>query len=327
MQGLSVIICCYNSAARLPQTLAYLARQITQINWEVIVVDNGSTDQTKEVAAQEWAKSNLKTEVRIVTEKTPGLSAARQKGLKESRFDTIIFCDDDNWLAQEYVNTAFKLMRADSTVGAIGAYGTPVFETHEPAWFKSFQSFFAVGEQQNSIANDINDFQYVYGAGVVINKTALEKLNTLGFTNITTDRIGDKLVSGGDIELCLALQIIGYKVVYSSDLRFQHFMTASRLTLKYALRLASGIGYSSDLLFPYRKHYNNKLRFPFPSSESTASLKKELSKSRIALLLPLKKYGSFFEKLKVVSYLSGKLKFHRDNQGYFQGMNKFLSSR
>lgn len=327
MQGLSVIICCYNSAARLSQTLAHLAKQVTDVNWEVIVVDNNSTDQTKEVAEQEWKKSSLKTELRVVAEKTPGLSAARQKGVQESKFDTIIFCDDDNWLASDYVDTAFKLIHADPTIGAIGAHGTPVFETTEPKWFKNFQSFFAVGEQHDSIAHDINNFQYVYGAGVVINKAALEQLNGLGFVNITTDRIGNKLVSGGDIELCLALQLIGYKVVYNPSLRFQHFMTAPRLTLRYALRLASGIGYSADLLFPYRKLYSNKLSFPFPSSESTASLKKELFKSRIALLLPFSRYGGFFEKLKIVSYLNGKLQFHREKQGYFQNLNKFLSSR
>lgn len=327
MQGVSVIICCYNSAARLPQTLAHLAKQITQINWEVIVVDNGSTDQTKEVAAQEWKKEASTAELKIVTEKTPGLSTARQKGVSESKFDTVIFCDDDNWLATDYVETARKLIQADSTIGAMGGHGTPVFETSEPSWFKTFQSFFAVGEQHKSIADDINDFRYVYGAGIVLNKFALEKLNDLGFTNITTDRIGNKLVSGGDIELCLALQLIGYQVVYSSDLRFQHFMTASRMSLSYALKLASGIGYSSDLLFPYRKLYSKELSFPFPSPESLSMVKRAWQKSRFALLLPVKKYGSFFEKLKVVSYWSGKLKFHRENQGRFQGMNKFLSSR
>lgn len=327
MEGVSVIICCYNSTARLPQTLAHLAKQVTDVSWEMIVVDNNSTDQTKETAEREWKKSGSKTELRVVAEKTPGLSAARQKGVSESKFDTLIFCDDDNWLANDYVDTAFKLIRADSTLGAIGGHATAVFETAEPKWFKSFQSFFAIGSQQSSIERDINNFQYVYGAGVVLNKSALEKLNKLEFVNITTDRIGNKLISGGDVELCFALQLIGYKVVYNPQLRFQHFMTAGRLTFRYALRLASGIGYSSDLLFPYRKFYNNNLRFPFPSPESRAAINRQLFKARIVLWLPFSRYGSWYEKRKMIAYLSGKNEFHQKNQGYFTSLNKFLSSR
>jgi len=50
--GVSVIICCYNSVKRLPVTLAHLKSQVVfgQIPWEVIVIDNASTDRTAEVA-------------------------------------------------------------------------------------------------------------------------------------------------------------------------------------------------------------------------------------------------------------------------------------
>ncbi len=56
--GASVIVCCYNSAARLPHTLAHLAGQIVPEDffWEIILVNNASTDNTVECATAIWNK-------------------------------------------------------------------------------------------------------------------------------------------------------------------------------------------------------------------------------------------------------------------------------
>lgn len=60
-RGVSVVICCYNSTSRLEATLSHLARQrITQqLDWEVIIVDNGSDDATAELAYRLWPKTRL----------------------------------------------------------------------------------------------------------------------------------------------------------------------------------------------------------------------------------------------------------------------------
>ena len=54
--GVSVIVCCYNSAERLPETLKYLSMQNVPENmpWEIIIVDNNSTDSTNDVAMEIW---------------------------------------------------------------------------------------------------------------------------------------------------------------------------------------------------------------------------------------------------------------------------------
>jgi glycosyltransferase involved in cell wall biosynthesis len=326
MDGISVIICCYNSADRLPQTLAHLASQkfSQKISWEIIVVDNASTDHTTAVARNCWEEQGSPVPLKVVTEPQMGLTNARNRGVTEAKYEILIFCDDDNWLSDNYVGLAFSLMRNDLSVGAIGGFGSPVFEREAPAWFKHWMSFYAIGDQNESIAHEVNGYKYVYGAGMVVSKVALKTLAALNFKNITTDRVGKKLVSGGDIELCFALQIIGYTVLYNPQLEFSHFITSQKLKLRYALRLASGIGYSSDLLFPYRKLFNVDLKFPFPSQESFREQKKYFLRSIIILLIPLKRYGSFFEKLRVTSYLSGKMVFHRDNQCYFTDNDKIL---
>ena len=92
----SVIVCCYNSAPRLRETLLHLAQQeVTEgFNWEVVLVDNNSTDGTAEVAQSLWAKYGNPVPLRIVKEHTPGLSYARKKGVEESKGELLVFCDD-----------------------------------------------------------------------------------------------------------------------------------------------------------------------------------------------------------------------------------------
>src|SRR5688572_10602380 len=98
--GISVIICCYNSSSRLPETLKHLANQSVpgKINWELIVVNNASTDNTASVAETEWAKYNLEIPLHVVDQPVPGQSAARDKGYEVASHEYLLYVDDDNWL-------------------------------------------------------------------------------------------------------------------------------------------------------------------------------------------------------------------------------------
>src|SRR5438874_1022703 len=98
--GISVIICCYNSSARLPKTLEYLASQEVPLNiyWEVIIVNNNSSDDTVIVAQKEWAKYKLRVPFKVVDENVAGTIHARKRGIAEASYELLLFCDDDNWL-------------------------------------------------------------------------------------------------------------------------------------------------------------------------------------------------------------------------------------
>src|ERR1700719_3404911 len=80
--GVSIVVCCFNSASRLSeafaQTLAHLAAQETtaETRWEVIVVDNASTDDTAQVAQKSWPRQ-LEDSLQVVGEPRLGLSYAR----------------------------------------------------------------------------------------------------------------------------------------------------------------------------------------------------------------------------------------------------------
>jgi glycosyltransferase involved in cell wall biosynthesis len=242
MKGVSVILCCYNSAKRLPVTLGYIACQEVPvtISWEVVLVNNASTDNTSEVAADQWKKTGCQVPFRIVDQPVPGLSAAREKGINEASFDYCIFCDDDNWFDPGYVRTAYETMETHPDVAIAGGKSQAFFEAPSPEWFDRFSQSYVVEEPFLHSRVLPPERIYLAGAGMVLSKKFLRDLKTIGFSPVLTDRIGDQLMSGEDVELCLMARFLGYDIYYCEELSFVHCMTESRLTWDYFLRMSAG---------------------------------------------------------------------------------------
>ena len=143
-KGVSVIMCCYNSASRLRETLRYLALQKTEVVCEIILVDNASTDNTKEVAVKCWSEFGCTAiPLKIVDQPVQGLLFAREKGIDSSKYNVLIFCDDDNWLEQSYVQNAYDILENHPHIGAVGGTGTPVADGPLPDWFDLYKGCFA----------------------------------------------------------------------------------------------------------------------------------------------------------------------------------------
>src|SRR5437867_4426773 len=138
--SVSVVICCHNSAQRLPETLGHLARQKFEasIPWEVIVVDNASTDETPKIARNCWP-AQARSILRIVPEPQPGLSHARIRGFAEAKYAIVCFIDDDNWVCPDWVQTVAKTMSLHPEVGACGGRIEAVCEIEPPPWFETYK--------------------------------------------------------------------------------------------------------------------------------------------------------------------------------------------
>lgn len=246
---ISVVICCYNSAGRIRPTLeALLAQRFDrEVLWEVVLVDNNCTDETVQVAQGVWAASSIP--LRVVQEPTPGLSSARKRGVAESTSAYILFCDDDNWLASDYLQVALDFMEASPEYAAIGGWGDVVSDPDVaiPEWFDQFKTKYACGKTRSEGPVDT-----LVGAGLFIRQQAMEQLQAAGFISTLSDRKGAALSSGGDLELCMALRIAGWKLHFSENLYFQHYMPAGRLTVDYLLRMSEGHGRSRSILGEYR---------------------------------------------------------------------------
>lgn len=238
--GISVVICCYNSSNRIGNTLYHLSKQClsAEIPWEVVIVDNNSTDHTANFAKKILADLGM-TNYKIVSEPTPGLSPARACGVKHSTFDLILFCDDDNWLNEDYLSIAITLMQSNPAIGVAGGLNEGVLESDQPIWWDENARGYAVGRQSKD-SGDITNRKYVWGAGMVIRKNILETLRKTGFQSLLSDRKGKSLSSGGDSEICRWALLMGYKLWYSEELRLKHFISSERLTDDYLKRLIDG---------------------------------------------------------------------------------------
>lgn len=250
--GISIVICCYNSALRLPETLKHLSLQQVEsdIKWEIIVVNNASSDDTSTVAVNEWNKLKCsKAELIVVDQLLPGLSYAREKGVCEAKYNYIIFCDDDNWLCDRYIQTAFDILNSDDLIAATGGYGEVVSNIELPDWFAKYAGGYAVGKR-GIPSGYMPDYGLLIGAGLAFKKeqyiAAYSKLPT-----ITTDRKGEELSSGGDAEICLRFLMMGFRLYYDESLVFKHFIPKERLTIDYRDKLFEGFGHSIIRLFPF----------------------------------------------------------------------------
>jgi len=253
MNGISVIICCYNSADVLPQTLEYISKQVVEQTfvWEIILVDNASTDDTSKCAREYWAAFNCSIPFTIIYEAEAGLSNARKAGLRKAAYDFILFCDDDNLLEPDYIQSGSTILLNNPHIAMLGGKGIPKLPIEMPDWFERYAYQYAVG-QQGACTKDITiERGYVYGAGSFLRRSAYNELVKKGFQYTLSGRKGKSLLSGEDNELGYALSLIGYAIYYDEHLLFTHVLSMQRLRYSYLKNLKRAVAYSYVLLIPY----------------------------------------------------------------------------
>jgi glycosyltransferase involved in cell wall biosynthesis len=257
--------------------------QQTSIPWEVIVVDNNSTDNTQQVAAQTWQLHTTAVPLQVVTETKPGLVYARKKGYATARYDLLLYCDDDNSLQPDYLQQAFHIMQQQPQTGLLGGQSVAVSTVSLPWWFAQFDYAYAVGKQlpQSGLANQRN---YVTGAGVVIRRQVFDKLYAAGFEPILTGRKGNTIASGEDSEICLLAKMLGYDLYYDERLFYEHHLAASRLNWPYCSKMIAQ-GFAIPQLYFYMYSYcfgeianNRKPLFEYAHKRNLRKPFKELLK-------------------------------------------------
>jgi GT2 family glycosyltransferase len=249
--GVSLIVCTHNGARRLPPTLAHLAAQRTPpgLGWEVVVVDNASSDDTAAVARAAW-QAGAPAPLRVIAEPRVGVGHARARGIEDAAYEVAGFVDDDNWLAPDWVAHACEVMTAHPDVGACGSRGEPVFEGEAPPpeWFAANAHSFAVGDQ--GPPGDVGGGP-LWGAALLVRRRAWQAVGDAGFEPALTGRRGSMSAAGEDTELCWALNHAGWRLWYEPRLRFRHAIPVSRLTWEYLCAIHYGFGVASVTMDHY----------------------------------------------------------------------------
>jgi glucosyl-dolichyl phosphate glucuronosyltransferase len=187
---LSVIICTYNRAWLLRKSLLSLSSQtLAPALYEVVVIDNNSTDETSEVV-KECQESHSGLNLRCVKETQQGLSFARNRGYQEARGKIVAYLDDDAIANQKWCEATLAAFEQPSVLAAGGPI-VPWYEAQPPAWFDNSFETRSWGKSSKFLDNNLAKFGFSGGC-MAFPKTILEqyagfdtnlgmKGNTMGF--------------------------------------------------------------------------------------------------------------------------------------------------
>ncbi len=268
---LSVIIPTRNRALFLKDALDSILKQtLSTGEFEILVVDNGSTDATAEVVKEFMAKSN---QISYYFASEPGLHVGRHLGANEAEGEILVFVDDDiiatpGWL--EAIKNAFN----DPLVALVGGKIIPKWEGDVPDWINLFKSETEYGWTIGYLSLlDFGDETkeilsiFVYGCNFSIRKSVLYECG--GFH---PDSMPQELIryrGDGETALSLAIMEKGYKAIYEPKATVYHRIPPERLTVDYFCRRAFNQGVSDSYTEIRRKHGLDNV---FPRNSEKASL-------------------------------------------------------
>ncbi|MFV9505987.1 MAG: glycosyltransferase [Oscillochloridaceae bacterium umkhey_bin13] len=241
---ISVVICTLNRAAYLERSLASLMEQTLALEcFEVIVVDNGSTDHTSDVIR---AYLSTKLGLRHLYEPKPSLSRARNRGLSIARAPIVAYLDDDaraepQWLAS--LLTAFY----DYEV-APGAVGGPVYldwPNSPPRWLP--QKYWSLYTNLDLGTNNhiLSPNEYLVGANMAFRKTILQ---TIGGFDEELGRQGGNLLSGEETAVLHKVRELQISIYYAADAIVWHAVPNERLRKRWLLKRVYWDGFSQPIL-------------------------------------------------------------------------------
>jgi glycosyltransferase involved in cell wall biosynthesis len=244
----TIAIPTHNGARRLPLVLGALAQQDAADNaFEVVVVDNNSNDDTARVVCDGAAAAALRSrgvECRLMREGRQGLAYARSCGVLGAHAPLVCFLDDDNVPSFDYVRNGIDAM-ADSDVGLLVSCVIPQWEVTPPASIARRSWLFAASSNLGDSPVDFGShgsFAPTVGAGLWLRRDVfLAVVPWRHPEGVLSDRRGDELISGQDIEIGFMIGRAGYRRLYLPNLKLYHIIPASRLHASYVCRLIEGI--------------------------------------------------------------------------------------
>jgi GT2 family glycosyltransferase len=206
----SIVICTRNRAPKLRAALeAVLALHCPENDYEVIVVDNASTDHTLEVCA--GVEPRFEGRLRVVSEAAPGQGAARNAGIRAARGEIIAFMDDDIFPQPDWLATIRREFSSDPTLGAISGR----VELFDP---KDLPMTIRRQTERIEFSSVSDAFNLFVGCNEAIKKSLIEQV---GFYD-TDFGPGGRFISADDSDFIYRAWKAGHKLIYVPSLFVYH---------------------------------------------------------------------------------------------------------
>lgn len=266
----TIAIITYNGATRIPEVLECLLKQeINSINWEVLVVDNNSEDNTREVVLQYGKNWRTDSQLRYTFESRQGATYARYRAVAEAKSKSLIgFLDDDNLPKENWVAESVDFGIKNPNIGAYGGIIHAQLDIDPPSYFRQMKNYLTICNRGSK------PFQYKRShkirrippaPGVVIRKEAWQEAMPAPEKLLISGRDPRTMAAGEDAEMMLYIQNSSWEVWHNPKMEIWHHIYAHRLQEDYLLKLARGYGLSNHLTrlaryYPWQRPWLQLLR-------------------------------------------------------------------
>jgi glycosyltransferase involved in cell wall biosynthesis len=234
---LSVVLPTFNRAVCLRSAITALLRQTADpASYEVIVVDNNSTDATRAAVA-----SLRDPRLRLVPEERQGLSFARNTGIGEACADLVAFTDDDVEVAPDWVTTVVEAFKAYPEIDGIGGRVLPAWASPPPVWLTR-DHWAPLALQDHGAEN--RTFDRIAPLGLVGANVAFRRgvFDRIGLFSPDVQRVQDGVGSTEDHELLTRLYASGGRMLYIPRLVAVARVQSERYARAYHRRWHTGHG-------------------------------------------------------------------------------------
>lgn len=240
---ISAAICTHNRGKLLSKAIESLLEQsIKRSAYEILVVDNGSTDGTRDIVKKFDREKNFK----YIIEPNIGVSYARNLAWKVAQGEIIAYLDDDAIACKEWLERIITAFRAIPNLGAVGGRVEPIWEKYPPPWINDniMRSLSIVDWSEKPTM--LGDKNYLVCTNIAFPKKILEQVS--GFS-LYLGRKGKSLISNEEIELIIKIKKLKRNIYYDPAILVKHFVSASRLKPKWFRKRWFMQGVSSAIMY------------------------------------------------------------------------------
>jgi glycosyltransferase involved in cell wall biosynthesis len=241
----TVAIPTYNGENRLPKLLERLRTQkgVENLNWEIIIVDNNSKDNTATLIQNYQANWFHSFPLKYIFEPEQGAAFARQRAIAEAKGEIVGFLDDDNFPEENWIIEADKFAQAHPQAGAWASQIHGDFEVKPPENLKPILFYLAIterGEQPQLYQPRRNGFPP--SAGLVVRRKAWK--DNVPTRLFLVGRVGSSMLGGEDAEALFYIHKAGWEIWYNPTMEVNHLIPSWRLEKNYLISLMRGVGFS-----------------------------------------------------------------------------------
>ena len=237
---ISVVICTYNRSVYIKDAMVSLYNQtLSKDAYEVIIVNNNSTDRTQEVC-EAFISSHPEAHFYYFNESSQGASFARNTGAAHAGSPLLCFMDDDAIADKDYLERIVHFFEQYPDAGGLGGRIIPRYIPREPKWMSHYVSSLVGHFHYSDTVSVFAPNKYPLESNMIIRKTDFDAIN--GFDPALPGVVGTLRIGGEGKDFFFRLKALGRTIYYDPAIRVQHVVETVKLTREYMYRVASGIG-------------------------------------------------------------------------------------